>query len=113
MQHRVELVEDSNHCVAARDCHLKFAEKDTIKWINRTDADFTVHFEEQENPFTGNDFKVPAKSRGAAFGEADSPGLNPDVVNKIVGKKMFYYDLSAGAGSAVAAADPIVIVHNP
>ncbi|MBZ5665101.1 MAG: hypothetical protein LAO30_10905 [Acidobacteriia bacterium] len=111
MQHHVELLEDSKHCVAAGDCHLHAKEGDTIKWLNPTATNFTIHFEKEENPFLGNDFKVPAKPRGVAFGEADSPGLNPEVVKKIVGKKMFYYDLFAAAGSSVMAADPIVIVH--
>jgi hypothetical protein len=105
MQHSVHVLEDNDHYVVARDCHLKVTGKDTIKWINRTDTDFTIHFE--DSPFDGNDFIVPKKS------EACSPDLKSDVVGKIVDKKIYSYEILPPAVSSAKAADPNVIVHNP
>lgn len=104
MQHSVHLLEDNDHYVVARDCHLKVKDKDTIKWLNRTGTDFTIHFE--DSPFEGNDFTVPAG------GEMRSPDLKSDVVGKIVDKKIFSYEILPPAVSSAKAADPNVIVHN-
>ena len=109
MQHLVELVEDTYHNVAARDCHLNVG--DTIKWLNPTGTEFNIHFAKGENPFLGNDFKVPAKPNGAQFGEVDSPALNPKVGDNVLHLKKFHYDLLPPAGSSFMAADPVVIVH--
>ena len=42
----VEIVEDSNHNVAARDCHLSIKNEHAIRWINRTSTAYTIDFEE-------------------------------------------------------------------
>ena len=97
--------------VMTPDCDLYVAGKDTITWDNYTDTDFTVHFDDKENPIDTNDIKVPARPEGEPFGKAGPFKLNFKVVSGLQGKKMFYYDLLVPAASSVMAADPIVIVH--
>jgi len=104
MQHCIHVNEDNEHYAAARDCHLHVKDKDTVKWINHTDVDFTIHFD--ESPFEGNDFIVPKR------GEAHSPDLKFHVVSKIADKKTYSYEILPAAVSSVLAADPNVIVHN-
>lgn len=93
---------DHENYFAARDCHL-YHPDETIAWVNHTDHDLTIHFD--ESPFNGNDFVVPRE------GTLNSPPLKLDVLHNIVDKKVFSYELRPPAFSTAVAADPNVIVH--
>jgi hypothetical protein len=99
MEHLVELVEDHSKFVTARDCHVDRGKKDTIKWKNDTETDYTIHFD--DCPLEENDFTV------LAHGEKGPFKLTTTLA------KTYAYDISppkAMSGS-VMAADPNVIVH--
>ena len=100
----VEIVEDSEHNVAARDCHLYVNKDHAIKWINRTTTEYTIDFE--ENPLEA-DFliNVPAATKSKP-GESATLKLKTGVL-----PKKYHYEIRPPVASSAHAADPIVIVH--
>jgi hypothetical protein len=100
----VEIVEDSNHNVAARDCHLSIKNEHAIRWINKTSNTYTIDFE--ESPLEADiSINVPAGSKR-------KPGESATLKLKAgVEAKKYHYDIRPPAASSAHAADPIVIVH--
>jgi hypothetical protein len=97
MEHLVEFKQGSNHDITADPCDMYRDKKDTIKWKNDTDTNYTIHFD--NCPLRDNDVPVPAKGKSKAIPLRDNVSAN-----------IYTYRINAMPGS-VMAADPNVIVH--
>ncbi len=99
MEHVIELTAG-----VIPDCIVERKNKDTIKWKNDTDTDYTIHFTNY-CPIVKNDFTVPAhKTKG--------PHALKDPVE--VGTHVYEANAKRDTGKAAVtnvAADPNVIVR--
>ena len=100
MEKLVEFKQGSNHDITADPCDMYRNTKDTIKWKNDTDTNYTVHFD--DCPLQDNDVPVPAKGKSKAIPLKDE-----------VSPKTYAYDIRQAKAmeGSVMAADPNVIVH--
>jgi hypothetical protein len=99
MEQLVEFKEGQNHVITADECHMYSNRKDTIKWKNDTDINYTIHFD--DCPLRDNDVPVPAKDKSKAIPLKDKVSANT-----------YAYEIRPPkAMSGSVAADPNVIVH--